>query len=143
MGIITCHPLLPSQYAPLQSRGRVDCGVVDIGTPCQRVEFHEVVLDLSAGVGGVHQVETLHVVGGQAEANSLPVPDNLGAVVDDVERDDLWDGWCVDDVVEVKLLARECDRAELEIELAIAITQDFVPLTGWCSRARIESEVSL
>lgn len=108
---------------------------MDIGTPCQRVEFHVVVLDLSAGVGGVHQVEALHIVGGQAEANSLPVPDNLGAVMDDVEGDELWDGWCVDDVVEVKLLARECDSAELKTGLAIANTN-----TRLCATHRLVLE---
>lgn len=108
-----------SPCLPLQSRGHVDCGVVDVGTPCQRVEFNVVVLDLSAGVGGVHQVEALDVVGGKTKSNSLPVPDNLGAVMDDVQRDQGRNRWCMDNVVQVKLLAGECDGTELGERSAI------------------------
>jgi hypothetical protein len=46
----------------LQSRGHIDCSVVDVRTPCERVELDVVVDDLSAGVGGIHQVEALHLI---------------------------------------------------------------------------------
>ena len=63
----THHPAVPSSpfsnlLSPLQSRGHVNCGVVDVGAPCERVELNIVVDDLGAGVGCVHQVEALHLI---------------------------------------------------------------------------------
>jgi hypothetical protein len=135
---------VPKSPCPrLQSRGHVDCGVVDVGAPCQRVELNIVVLDLGAGVGGVHQIEALDVIGAKTKSNSLPVPDDLGAVVDDVQGDQGRDWWCVDDVVQVELLARECDGAELVTDQQSKVDTDFAQLTGSCSRDRMESDVSL
>lgn len=141
-------PFPPSPFSNLllhlQSRGHVDCSVVDVRTPCERVELDVVVDDLSAGVGCVHQVEALHLISALAEASGDPVPDNFGAVVDNVESGNGWDGWCVDHVLEIKLLAGKCDGAELEGDLARRRTTDKSRiLTGSCSRDRIESEVSL
>jgi len=110
MGIIKCL----SQSASSQSRSQIDCFVEDVGTPCERIELDVVAADLSTGIGGVHQVEALNLVFAITQTCRKPIPDDLGAVVDDVDGNNGWDRRCVDDIVEIELLAWECDGAELE-----------------------------
>ena len=88
---------------------------MDVGTPCQRVELDLVVDDLGAGVDGGEVVEALDLILFGAEANSNPVPNDLGAIVDDGKGVNGGDGWCIDNALQVCLLAGECDGTELEI----------------------------
>ena len=87
---------------------------MDIGAPCKRVKFHLVVDDLGTCIGGGHQVEALNFISGCAEACRNPVPDDLGAIMDNIKGGNSWDCWGVDNALEVYLLARECNSAELE-----------------------------
>jgi len=98
--------------ASSKSCSQIDCLVEDIGTPCKRIELNVIVADLSTGIGGVQQVEALDRVFAIPQAFCNPIPDNLGAVVDDVDGINGWDWRCMDDIVEIELLAWECDGAE-------------------------------
>jgi len=113
VGIISCVP--PRPVTTLQSCGHVDCSVVDVGSPCERVELNLVVDDLSASVGGVHQIEAFDFVSASAKASGDPVPDDLRAVVNNVEGGNSWNGWGVHNALEVCLLASESDSAEREM----------------------------
>lgn len=141
MGIISCVP--PRPVTTLQSCGHVDCSVVDVGSPCERVELNLVVDDLSASVGGVHQIEAFDFVSASAKASGDPVPDDLRAVVDNVEGGNSWNGWRVHNALEVCLLASESDSAELDQSLALLVEGKPTAPTGKCSRDKIESDVSL
>lgn len=111
---VSSHAFRRFRSVCLQRCAHVDCGIVDVGTPRQRVELDLVVDNLRSSIGRGHQVEALHLVSTDAEASGNPVPHDLGAVVDDVEGGDARDRWCVDNILKIKLFAGECDGAELD-----------------------------
>ena len=94
---------------------RANSRVVRVVAPGDAVELDLVVEDLGASGGRVDQVDALDFARGSwvAEPGGDPVPNNGGAVEEDIEGLHSGDGWCVHHVVDVHLLASEGYRAEL------------------------------
>lgn len=90
----------------------------DVLSPSQAVELNVLLNNRLSGarVVNLDQDEAVDTVGSGWATNSdkLPLPEDMGAVVEDSERVDYWDGWCGEGVVDVCCAIWFDEGSELE-----------------------------